>query len=623
MLLAIVYGGVMLYQRTTIKAKWYHYCLLALVDVEANFLVVKANQYTSITSVMLLDCWAIPCVLVLTWVFLRTQYRLMKISGVLICIVGAVMVVFSDVHAGSLAGGSNPVKGDFLVVAGATLYAVSNTSEEFLVKNANRVEVVTFLGFFGAIVSAIQIGVLERGELKAIHWSADVVFPFLRVAVTLFLFYSLLPVLLKTNGSAMFTLSLLTSDMWAVLIRTFAYHEKVDWLYFLAFATTAIGLVIYSVKEKDEEEQGDEQRKLFDEEDGETIPTKKTLIGLGLGQIISLLSTCIAFASSQIARKGINAPTSQSFLGYLLLAIVYGGIMLYRRPAIKAKWYYYLLLALVDVEANFLVAKAYQNTSITSVMLLDCWAIPCVLVLTWVFLRTQYRLMKISGVLICIVGVVMVVFSDVHAGDRAVITRLQVNTQKILSGGSNSVKGDLLVIGGATLYAVSNTSEEFLVTNADRIELMSFMGLFGAIIGAIQISILERGALKAIHWSTETVLPYLGIALAMFLFYSLLTVLLKTNGSAMFTLSLLTSDMWAVLIRTFAYHEKVDWLYFLAFATTAIGLIIYSMKEKDQEEQRNVEVVDVEAEQRNLFDEDGEPLRGSLIGASTRTLIKA
>ena len=36
-----------------------------------------------------------------------------------------------------------------------------------------------------------------------------------------------------------------------------------------------------------------------------------------------------------------------------------------------------------------------------------------------VFLKTRYSLMKISGVAVCIVGVVMVVFSDVHAGDRA------------------------------------------------------------------------------------------------------------------------------------------------------------------------------------------------------------
>jgi solute carrier family 35 protein F1/2 len=81
----------------------------------------------------------------------------MKISGVVICIVGVVMVVFSDVHAGDRAGGSNPVKGDFLVIAGATLYAVSNVTEEFLVKNADVTELMAFLGLFGAIIAAIQM----------------------------------------------------------------------------------------------------------------------------------------------------------------------------------------------------------------------------------------------------------------------------------------------------------------------------------------------------------------------------------------------------------------------------------------------------------------------------------
>ncbi|KAL0805776.1 hypothetical protein Bca101_098267 [Brassica carinata] len=303
---------------------------------------------------------------------------------------------------------------------------------------------------------------------------------------------------------------------------------------------------------------------------------KETLIGLVLGQIISLLSTFISFTTSELARKGINAPTSQSFLGYLLLATVYGSIMLYRRPVIKAKWYHYFLLTLVNVEANFLV-HINDKCHVTGL------------------LGDPLRI-------------------DVHAGDR--------------SGGSNPVKGDLLVIAAATLYAVINTSEEFFVKTADRIELMSFVGLFGAIISAIQISIFERDALNAIHWSTGAVLPYIGIAISVFLFYSILTVLLKTNGTAMFTLSLLTSDMWAVLIRIFAYHEKVDWLYYLAFATTAIGLIIYTMyslfsillqlqymKENDQERQRGGEVVD---EQRKLLDEEsGGSLRDSLIGAST------
>ncbi|KAL5784929.1 hypothetical protein ACOSQ2_007321 [Xanthoceras sorbifolium] len=300
--------------------------------------------------------------------------------------------------------------------------------------------------------------------------------------------------------------------------------------------------------------------------------TKKTLVGLGLGQFLSLLITSTGFASSELARKGINAPTSQSFLNYVLLVIVYGSYMLYKKRALKAKWYYYLILGVVDVEANFLVVKAYQYTSLTSVMLLDCWTIPSVMLLTWIFLKTKYRFRKITGVIVCVAGLVMVVFSDVHAGDRA--------------GGSNPRKGDILVIGGATLYAVSNVSEEFLVKSADRVELMAFLGLFGGIISAIQISILERNELKSIQWTAGAALPFFGFALAMFLFYSFVPVLLKTNGSTMLNLSLLTSDMWAVLIRIFAYNEKVDWMYFIAFAAVVVGLIVYSGGDKDEDQQR-------------------------------------
>ncbi|XP_068664687.1 uncharacterized protein [Aristolochia californica] len=250
--------------------------------------------------------------------------------------------------------------------------------------------------------------------------------------------------------------------------------------------------------------------------------SKKTLVALGLGQFVSLLITSTGFSSSELSRKGINAPTSQSFANYVLLAIVYGSLVIHRRKALQMKWYYYLLLAIVDVEANFLVVKAYQYTSLTSVMLLDCWTIPSVIFLTWMFLKTRYRYRKFIGVGVCVAGLVMVVFSDVHASDRA--------------SGSNPVKGDLLVIGGSMLYAISNVSE---------------------------------------------VLPFVGFALAMFLFYSSVPILLKMSGSTMLNLSLLTSDMWAVFIRIFAYHEKVDWLYFIAFGAVAVGLLIYSGGEKE------------------------------------------
>lgn len=76
--------------------------------------------------------------------------------------------------------------------------------------------------------------------------------------------------------------------------------------------------------------------------------------------------------------------------------------------------------------------------------------------------------------------------------------------------------------------------------------------------------------------------------MAMFMFYSLVPILLKIKGSTMLNLSLLTSDMWAVLIRIFAYHEKVDWMYYVAFGAVVVGLIIYSGGEDENQHPSNV-----------------------------------
>ncbi|KAL9263745.1 Solute carrier family 35 member F1-like protein [Drosera capensis] len=263
----------------------------------------------------------------------------------------------------------------------------------------------------------------------------------------------------------------------------------------------------------------------------------RMVVGILLGQFLSLMITSTGFSSSELARRGVNAPTSQSFANYVLLALVYGSVVLYRRKPLK----------------------------------------------------TKYKFKKFAGVVLCVAGLVMVVFSDVHASDP--------------TARSNPVKGDLLVIAGSTLYAFSNVSEEFLVKSADTVELMAMLGLFGAIISACQISILERGELRSIEWNVGAVLPFVGFAVAMFLFYSLVPVLLKMNGAAMLNLSLLTSDMWTVFIRIFAYHQRVDWLYFVAFGSVAIGLFIYSWGQKEEDKIYN-EVANESTDQSKNGDEE-------------------
>lgn len=53
--------------------------------------------------------------------------------------------------------GDHKLLGDLLVLAGATLYGISNVCEEFIVKNLSRVEFLGMMGLFGSFFSGIQL----------------------------------------------------------------------------------------------------------------------------------------------------------------------------------------------------------------------------------------------------------------------------------------------------------------------------------------------------------------------------------------------------------------------------------------------------------------------------------
>lgn len=58
--LAAVYGLNLILKKQPLKASWYKFAGLAAIDVVANFCLVEAFNFTSLTSVTLLDCWTVP-----------------------------------------------------------------------------------------------------------------------------------------------------------------------------------------------------------------------------------------------------------------------------------------------------------------------------------------------------------------------------------------------------------------------------------------------------------------------------------------------------------------------------------------------------------------------------------
>lgn len=302
----------------------------------------------------------------------------------------------------------------------------------------------------------------------------------------------------------------------------------------------------------------------------------RRLRALLLGQLISVLVASTGVFSTLLADDGVQIPTTQSLLNYVLLAcnllVRSAKLGCARTWALQVPAWRYALVALADVEANFLVVKAYSQTTITSIMLIDCWTIPCSMLLSWLFLQRRYSKRHLLGVIVCVVGLAGLVVSD---WQRAQEAEAEAGSNAS-SAPQNPVLGDLLCFAGATLYAVSNVAQESLVKRHDRVEFLGMLGLFGSVFNAVQLAVLERDELAALNWTPRVAGSMLGFAAALFCMYELTSRFLVTSDAVLFNLSLLTSDVWAILAAVLLFGQKLHWLYFLSFAIIVVGLFLYN-----------------------------------------------
>nr|XP_056714573.1 solute carrier family 35 member F2 [Euleptes europaea] len=290
---------------------------------------------------------------------------------------------------------------------------------------------------------------------------------------------------------------------------------------------------------------------------------------LALGQMLSLFICGTAVTSQYLAERfQVNTPMLQSFVNYCLLLLVYTTTLACRKDGdsllkiLKGKWWKYILLGLVDVEANYTIVKAYQYTTLTSVQLLDCFGIPVLMALSWFILRARYKLIHFIAVAVCLLGVGTMVGADILAGRQE-------------GEGSNVVIGDVLVLLGASLYAISNVSEEYIVKNLSRVEFLGMVGLFGTVISALQLGIVEHKDIANIQWNWKIVLLFLAFALCMFGLYSFMPIVIRVTSATSVNLGILTADLYSLFFGLFLFGYKFSVLYLLSFVVIMVGFILY------------------------------------------------
>ncbi|KAF7370715.1 hypothetical protein MSAN_00704700 [Mycena sanguinolenta] len=239
------------------------YIILAACDVEGNFMVVKAYQYTDLLSCMLLDAWAIPVCMFFSYIYMRPRYHWTQILGVFICILGLGLLVGSDELTQKDWVAAAKGKGDAFMVAGATLYGFSVECYRgvFRAESGLFTKVVGQLGMWGTIICGIQAAGLEHDAMHTATWNGATVgillaytsgkslliYPcsFADDNLAMFILYTVAPMLYRMASSAYYNLSLLSSDWYGLIFGLGLYHYKPYWLYFIAFALVLSGLITY------------------------------------------------------------------------------------------------------------------------------------------------------------------------------------------------------------------------------------------------------------------------------------------------------------------------------------------------------------------------------------------
>ena len=239
-----------LLRRKTGYIPYLYYFFAALADVEGNVLMLTAYEYTTITSVTLLDCFVIPMVMGWGIIVFGRRYRCHHYVGITFSLIGMALLVYSDSIQNKTANhGPNPVLGDALVLCGAVCYSISNTFSEYTVKHNQSIwEWLKMIGLFGFGICAVQGLAVEHKQLIEENvYSKQSVLYMVGYVSCLSMYYVAIPSMLQYSSAVVYNLSLLSADFWAVLAAVVLFSVHLTYLYFVAFVAILIGVAWYNI----------------------------------------------------------------------------------------------------------------------------------------------------------------------------------------------------------------------------------------------------------------------------------------------------------------------------------------------------------------------------------------
>ena len=254
---------------------WNKYMFLSVLDVFPNYMTLLALQYTSLTSTTLLGSLTVPSAMIVCRILLKKVYHIHHYLGVVICMIGATLIICSDNDANSripnreIATINHPYShlGDLFAIAAALLYGAQDAIGEYWIKSINGdiKEYLGMLGLFGTLYTLVLFPLIDGKEICNVlskipsndTATAPTITQFALLPLVLamvwyvmsvVLFYIVAAYFLISNDATLLILSLQACNIWAILYAIAIYpHDAPSVLFYVAMILVIFGVFYYEL----------------------------------------------------------------------------------------------------------------------------------------------------------------------------------------------------------------------------------------------------------------------------------------------------------------------------------------------------------------------------------------
>ncbi len=231
------------------------FCMLAIMEVLAQYWTLSAFRYTTMTSITLLDAISLPTVMILSRFLLNRRYIRIQVLAALVCLAGVIVNMLADASEWRHSVQSsypNKIIGDIYAASGAIMMGVIHIYSQVLVSDTGPMEYLGIVGFFAWPIALIASLIFERNEnayvvhgstcstgLSSILLVMSVVTKSLDIAGTASFLY--------ISEATLLNLSLLTTDLWSATFSIIVEGILPSPLFWVALVVVVSGIFLYEM----------------------------------------------------------------------------------------------------------------------------------------------------------------------------------------------------------------------------------------------------------------------------------------------------------------------------------------------------------------------------------------